>query len=196
MKLVLSVTLLFMSTILFSQKKTAFGFRGGVNESRISNSNFESKYGPYFGVFISKKVNDVYTIQPELGYSNQGGNSMGNILEDADIHYITISGTNKFFISGTGFHIMLAPAIELDVDDTLIGLFNRRDGNDVTFIDISLMGGIGFEFKNGLGVEVRYKQGIVDVFSGGFHDFSSDQLEEETQFNGVFQFGMTYKFNF
>ncbi|MBQ0740089.1 PorT family protein, partial [Aquimarina celericrescens] len=58
--------------------------------------------------------------------------------------------------------------------------------------------GLGYEFKNGLTIEARYKQGTLDVFSGDFHDFSKEQLlyEEKNQFNEVFQLGLSYRFNF
>ena len=104
---------------------------------------------------------------------------------------------NKFYITkNDDFHILLAPSFDLDFDDTLIGLLNRDEGNDVTFIDVSITGGIGYEFVNGLGIEIRYKQGLNDVFSGSFHDFDSEELETKTQLNSVFQLGISYKFNF
>jgi len=180
----------------FSQSEKSFGFRGGVNMSNLTNANLDTKTSGYFGFFAHFKFSELYALQPEIGYSNQGGRTRNSIDDDIVIHYISLSATNKFFVKDSGFHFLIAPGIDFDVDDTLIGLSNRDEGNDITFIDFTFGVGLGYEFKNGLGFEARYKQGLVDVFSGNWHDFELQQYEDEIQFNSVFQFGLIYKFNF
>lgn len=184
--------------ITSAQNKTSFGLRGGANISNLSNSDLETKVGGYLGAFINIRFSDLYALQPEVGYSNQGGKTKFLATDDVEIHYISLAVANKFFIRGTGLHFIIAPGLDFDFDDTPVSLINREEGNDVTFIDVSIALGLGYEFKNGLAIEARYKQGTLDVFSGDFHDFSAEQslYEEKNQFNEVFQLGLSYRFNF
>jgi len=182
-----------------SQSKTGFGIRAGANVSTLSNADLDFKSSVYIGAFMEFKFSKLYSLQLELGYSNQGGLAKNSINSDVKIHYISISAINKIFFQNSGLHFMFGPGLDFDIDDTLIGIANRNgdEGNDITFIDITISLGLGYEFKNGITLEVRYKQGIVDVFSGSFHNFpSQSRYETENQFNNVFQLGLAYKFNF
>lgn len=178
----------------FSQSRTSFGLRSGINVSKLSNTDLESKTDFYLGAFVHIKISEKYVLQPELGYSEQGGQAKFTTENDIDIHYITISIANKFFVKDSGFHFIIAPGFDFDTDDTLFNIVNRSEGNDVTFLDVNIGLGMGMEFKNGLGIEARYKQGLLDVFSGNWHRFESQQYEDENQFNTVFQIGILYKF--
>lgn len=195
----LLIVLLFLGACgtLSAQKKTSFGLRGGANISNLSNSDLETKTGGYLGAFLNIRFSELYALQPEVGYSNQGGDTKFSEGSDVDIHYISITAANKFFVKNTGLHFIIAPSIDFDVDDTPVGIVNREEGNDITFVDISIAVGLGYEFKNGLAIEARYKQGTLDVFSGDFHDFEVQPIyEEKNQFNEVFQLGLAYRFNF
>lgn len=192
--LLLFIGLTFISFTSFSQSKTTFGLRSGLNVSKLSNSNLESKTSFYLGALVHMKLSDMYVLQPELGYSRQGGETRFSNEENLNIHYISLAFANKFFVKNSGFHFIIAPGLDFDADDSLVNLVNRSEGNDVTFIDLNIGIGMGVEFKNGLGIEARYKQGLVDVFSGNWHRFESQQYEDETQLNGVFQIGILYKF--
>ncbi|MCX7551452.1 outer membrane beta-barrel protein [Xanthomarina sp. F2636L] len=194
--LLLSICFIFVVSISLSQSKKGIGFRGGINISKITNASLEHKTNAYFGIFYQTRISDFYALQPELGYSNQGGKTKNEGL--IYVEYITIGVTNKFFLSpGLGLYLLARPGLDLDIDDTLIGLINRGEGsgNQATFIDFSMSFGFGFEFKNGLAIEARYKQGLIDVYSGSFHNFDSELYQDRSQFNSVFQIGLAYKFN-
>lgn len=198
MKNILFILIVFGTfTTSYSQTEKSFGIRGGINMSTLTNANLDRKTSGYFSVFGNFKFSDLYAFQPEIGYSNQGGNVRNtSSFDDIDIHYVSLSAINKFFVKDSGFHFLIGPGLDFDVDDTVIGISNREEGNDITFVDINITLGIGLEFKNGLGFEVRYKQGVVDVFSGSWHDFESELYEDEVQFNNLFQLGLFYKFKF
>ncbi|HLV37844.1 outer membrane beta-barrel protein [Xanthomarina sp.] len=194
--LLLSICFIFVASISFSQSKKGIGFRGGVNISKLTNANLEHKTNAYFGIFYQTRISDFYALQPELGYSNQGGKTKNEGL--VYVEYITLGVTNKFFPSpDLGLYMLATPGFDFDIDDTPIGLANRNgnSGNDATFIDFNFSFGFGMEFKNGLSIEARYKQGLVDVYSSSFHNFESQLYEDRNQFNSVFQIGLAYKFN-
>ncbi len=194
-KSILILVLLVINFEVFSQSKTSLGFRLGFNNTTITRANLDPKFDVYGGVFLTIKHSELYTLQPEIGYSGQGGKAKNNFDENINTNYITLTAANKFFVKNTGLHFIIAPSIIFDFDDTFIGLLNRVHGNDVTFIDFMITGGVGFEFKKGFGIEARYNQGLIDVFSGSWHSFSSSKLQDETQFNSVFQLGVSYRLN-
>jgi len=198
MKNLLSIiTIIGFFGLSFSQTQKSLGLRAGGNISKLTNANLDTKSGVYLGVFGHFKFSDMYVLQPEINYSNQGGKAINSEDKDVDIHYISITVTNKLFVQNSGFHFILAPSFDFDTDDTLIGITNRNEGNDITFLDMAIGLGFGYEFKNGIGIEARYKRGFIDVFSGSWHDFESEPLyNEENQFNNLYQVGLTYKFDF
>ena len=171
-KLILFIVFSLLFTSIYAQTKVRPGIKIGVNNSNITNSYLEPKTGIYVGGFASIKFNNRYTLQPELLYSQQGGNGNSRANEDLEIHYISLGVANKFFVSpNIGFHL------------------------DITPIDLAFFGGIGYEFPFGLILEARYKQGLLDV------DAFSDSGEyapnyNDNHLNSVFQFGAAYKFDF
>ncbi|MGY0391043.1 outer membrane beta-barrel protein [Bizionia sp. KMM 8389] len=195
-KLFITILFLLLISLSFSQTEKGIGFRVGVNTSKLTNADINYKTNAYFSILYHVRFSDLYAIQPELGYSNQGG--IDKNKQTIYLEYITLGVANKlYFVPNLGLYMLLAPGFDFDIDDTLIGLANRNDndGNDATFIDFKISFGLGFELKNGLSFEARYKQGLIDVYSGSFHNFESEIYENENQFNAVFQIGIAYKFN-
>lgn len=194
--LITALLFLFFINLSFSQTKKALGFRAGANVSKLTNAEFDFKTNAHFGLFYQMRVNNLYAIQPELGYSNQGGKSQNGQL--IYIEYLTLGVSNLFFIDPhSNLYAIVKPGIDFDIDDTFIGLANRSNGkgNGATFIDFTLSLGVGLELKNGLSFEARYKRGFIDVYSNSFHNFESELYHSKNQFNSVFQMGIAYKFN-
>ncbi|MCX7548910.1 outer membrane beta-barrel protein [Xanthomarina sp. F1114] len=194
--LLLSICFIFVVSISYSQSKKGIGFRAGANISKLTNAHLDHKTNVYFGMFYQNRISDFYAIQPELGYSNQGGKTRNDDL--IYVEYITLGVTNKLFVAPDfGIYLLATPGFDFDIDDTPIGLINRGEGsgNQATFIDFTMSFGFGLEFKNGLSIEARYKQGLIDVYSGSFHNFESELLKNQNQFNSVFQIGLAYKLN-
>ena len=62
---------------------------------------------------------------------------------------------------------------------------------EISPLEVVVLGGLGYEFPFGLALEARYKHGTISV------DFlGADDLYEEpgSNLNGVFQIGAAYKF--
>ncbi len=49
---------------------------GGSNNNPL-NTGYSSRFGPDAGIFLEYKVSDLFSIQPELSYSSQGGKKDG-----------------------------------------------------------------------------------------------------------------------
>ena len=83
--LLVFVTVVLISVNTYAQK-VALGIRGGISipnltaggsESNPLNTGYSSRLGPDFGIFAEYKVSKVFSIQPMLEYSSQGGKKDG-----------------------------------------------------------------------------------------------------------------------
>lgn len=206
-KLLLAVVLITLSFPTFSQVKVRPGIRSGINASNITNhDNSERKIGFTGAMFVNIHLASFYELQPEMTYSNQGfkGDNYsyydpyyGDYIyvngDDISIHYLGMAIANKFYFApDIGLHFIFGPSLEINVSD--------NSYNDITPVDFSLFGGIGYEFPMGLGIEARYKQGFIDVREG-YYDYYYDDYNYDNEYyngnnklNSVFQFSVYYKF--
>ena len=178
-KLLFTSFFLTISYVLVAQSKSQLGIRLGVNNAKILNSELDNKTGLYTGLFLAVRFSDSYTMQPEIVYSN----------------YVSIALANKFFVSkNQGFHFILGPSLDVNFDDNFINLINDNGENlEITPIDLAVFGGIGYEFDFGLALELRFKQGLIDLDFNDSGEYGGNS--EENQLNRVFQIGLAYKFN-
>lgn len=205
MKKIFLIVAFLMSFGAFAQIKIRPGAKLGMNISSLSNLNTaSSKTGLNASAFVNIRFTRFYELQPELGYSNQGttlktsnfSNEFDPMIDfrdsTFDLEYLTLGITNKFYpIKDLGLNLIVGPSLDLLVGD---------DYND-EFItaDLSLFGGIGYEFPFGLGLEVRYKQGLIDVrrdYNDYIYDTDNNYYDEPNVLNGVLQLGVSYRFTF
>jgi len=167
--LLLSLTL-FLGVVVNAQIEFKPGVKAGLNVTNFTNIDdgpTEGKSISSFhvgGVFGIKFV-DFYTLQPELLYTRQGSEIQGQLVIDdqvfnetfkVEVNYISLHITNKFFVGGSGFNFQVAPVIDILVDSKNI---DSPEG-----FDFAIAGGIGYNSPFGLTIDLRYKQGLVDVF--------------------------------
>ena len=168
------------------------GIKLGANSSTISKTRLDAKTGLYIGAFVKIPITDYYTLQPELLYSRQGGESTTTDYGDVNIDYLSIGIPNKFYVSpNDGFHFILGLGLDINLKNNFVSLSNFNVDEEISPLDVVVMGGVGYEFDFGLSLEARYKQGTISV------DFlGADNLYEEegSNLNGVFQIGAAYKF--
>lgn len=184
------------------------GIRAGVNFSKLTNYDTDFKTGFYVGGELAIKFNTLYTLQPELVYSRQGGNSGGQYIYNIDdmlfysdnkiiytIDYVSLSAINKFHF-GTGFHLLVGPSLDFKVNDNFENNF-YSDGEPIGF-DFSLVGGFGYSLPNGLSFEARFKQGMVDIYGNNYNmnvDQNNNGNYDEVVLNQSFQLGISYTFD-
>lgn len=184
------------------------GIRAGVNFSKLTNYDTDFKTGFYVGGELALKFNKLYTLQPELVYSRQGGNSRGQYIYNIDdmlfysdnkikytIDYVSLSAINKFHF-GTGFHLLVGPSLDFKVNDNFENNF-YSDGEPIGF-DFSLVGGFGYSLPNGLSFEARFKQGMVDIYGNNYNmnvDQNNNGNFDEVVLNQSFQLGISYTFD-
>ncbi|AYN69339.1 PorT family protein [Euzebyella marina] len=191
MNLVKALIILFVFTAT-CHSQVRPGIKGGWNNSTISKTTLDSKTGIYVGGFVKIPITDYYTLLPEILYSEQGGESNSEEYGDVNIHYLSIGVPNKFYVTPlNGFHFIIGLSIDINLKNNFVNFTNFNIDDEISPLDVVVLGGLGYEFPFGLALEARYKQGTISV------DFlGADDLYEEpgSNLNGVFQIGAAYKF--
>ncbi|MCK0130970.1 PorT family protein [Flavobacteriaceae bacterium F08102] len=187
--------LLLLSLMCFVSSKAQVpiltGLKAGGNISNVSNATNSARTDMYVGGFLSVHFSEGYLLQPELVYSRQGytPDYDGGKAHDVHLNYLSLMVANKiFFIPNSGLHVVFGPAFDFKLGKTQQSVFN----NEVAKFDFGLFGGLGYEFTFGLGVEARFKHGLVDIFG---RDKNSSVANKDLIANQVFQLGITYHFN-
>ncbi|MWB93860.1 outer membrane beta-barrel protein [Flavobacterium sp. GA093] len=185
------------------------GVHAGINLSKITSSDLGNKTDFYVGAFGSIKFSKIYSLQPELTYSRQGGKgttSMGstttynpetgnyitvyqNGTVDASLQYFSAVTINKlnftddiYVLVGPFFDILLADDFKVDPKS------QERNFNKGEDVDLGIVGGLGYSLKNGISFEARVKKGIGSAFT----NYHASGMNDSN--NLVFQFGATYAF--
>ncbi len=195
-KIVLLILVMVFTNTIIAQTKIRPGMRLGFNSATITESNLDERIGLNAAFYANFRFAPFYALQPELVYSQQGGNSTLSNQPDLKISYLSVALANKFFFSPKmGLYVLLGPSLDFDIENNFINIVNGDNDTEVTPIDISLFGGIGYEFDFGLGIEARYKHGLIDVDLFNDYDYYNGN-DENSSFNSVFQIGISYTFQY
>lgn len=197
-KAILTLLLFFVFGSGQAQVKASFGIRAGWNTAYISNTDGQYVNSFYGGINGVIRFSKSYTLQPELNFTNQNVNLFYQIDDYNEqnrlfIHGLTIM--NKFYISGK-FHFMIGPFFDFKIYE---GWYDRYEEGDyyydnpedlLRYVDTGITGGFGFNIIPNLIIELRYKQGFVDMYKWWF-----DGYTENIHLNQTFQLGLSYKFD-
>lgn len=193
---------LLLSTTLSAQQKTAhplqahdlsygFGLKGGLSFSNMYlridyqqfRQDFEGRTGIYLGLVYHKPLNRRWALQPELVYASQGykiiwSDSLWSSSQQERQGYINLPLLVQY-VSARGFSVYTGPQVGFLV-------FNAY----YTFkeVDLAWVGGAAYLFKTGLGAEVRYNAGLLNIGRG------SNISEISKARNQVVQAGIFYLF--
>jgi hypothetical protein len=189
-----------------AQVRVKPGVKAGLNVSKFTNSEMSSKKDFYLGGLLNIKFNKIYTLQPELIYSKQGAFRTMSSLMNYDptvsnqnrkvaysIDYLSLSAMSQFTV-GDGFHFVVGPSLDFKVSDN----FSENYASDPIGFDLAFVGGIGYSFPNGLSLDARFKQGLVDIFGNNFnanYDTNGNGNYDEIVLNQLLQLGVSYSFD-
>ncbi|MDR4953338.1 porin family protein [Chryseobacterium sp. ES2] len=197
-KQLLSVCIV-IGTMAFAQSTGGpkFGVKAGGNLSSISGSDTKSKLGFYAGAFVNIPISEVFSIQPEVVYSQQGTKAKDKYLLGAipvkDIkqilNYINVpvmiqyNATPKFYLeAGPEFGFLInAKAKEYFLGESL----SWDNKSLLSTFNFGLGIGLGYKFIPSLGVNVRYIAGLTKIVK--------DDAEEPSK-NTNLQLGVNYYF--
>jgi len=182
-KIILTSILLVFFTISYSQVN--MGLRGGLNLSDYTNTDSDKRADFYFGVVLSLKTGDLYTLQPEITYSRQGAKFENT---DLKVDYFSVSVVNKLYFN-EDFHFMVGPYFDILLEDNYSYEPPQDDyyyyDDFITPVDIGFVVGLGYDVADNFTIDARLKYGFIDVI-----DYSNNKSA-----NRVYQIGATYKFD-
>ncbi len=187
-------TLLFMiaaGSTLFASAQIQFGVKAGVNVADLNLSGgpsgftFNTKTDFSGGIFVSVPLFSSCSLQPEVLYSGQGA-SFKDSLETVKVNYDYINVPVLFkYQHSSGLFAETGPQISflLSANEKANGQTIDTKSNTQS-TDFSWVFGIGYKLPMGLGVDVRYNLGLVNLAKGPYTD--------GTLKNSVFQFGLFF----
>ena len=165
------------------------GVKGGINVSQLNfdnNTSSDSKIGLHLGVLAHIHTSSKsWAIQPELLYSMEGAQKIGNSSVKFNLNYLNIPVLVQYLFEN-GFRLEAGPQVGF--------LLNaKRKSGDVSVDDngfkstaFSIPIGLGYLTTSGLGFDARYVFGISNI---------NDDSNGATIHSNVFQFGIFYQFS-
>jgi hypothetical protein len=158
------------------------GFNGSVTTSGFGIGNAyrdpSIKGGTYAGVFVSIPLSSQWSFQPELSYSGEGSLQDINISDVSGNRYVLALTTQLQFLNlplliqynkGYGFYAETGPQPGFLVKAQVIKEFpapaqapEKIQGTNNT--TLSWLAGLGYNFRSGLGVGLRYSLGMTSYF--------------------------------
>jgi hypothetical protein len=152
--------------------KSNGGIKGGYNLAAVSfdgDGETEQRHGFHIGVYGESFISEIFSIQPELMYSQQGykiTNSSGTFTQKLD--YINLPLMLKAYPSKNLF-LEAGPQIGLAVlhKEEYDGLFSGSQEYDPNNFDWGMNFGGGFKTDSGISLGVRYHLGLGDLYDEG-----------------------------
>jgi opacity protein-like surface antigen len=143
-----------------------------------------SKTGFYGGGFVSIPVSDKFSIEPGINYAQKGYEMKGSFgikgtdlvaaKSQLNLSYLEVPVLAKANINGlqlfAGPQVSFLASANLHTTAGALGFNFINDKRDVkdqfNSLDVSLTGGIGYQFSNGVSINAAYDHGLSKVNSG------------------------------
>lgn len=166
MKNLFLLCIVLVSSSVFSQSifdRLHFGIKAGGNYSDFSNANFDTEGLPGFhaGAIIAFDINEKWSVQEDFLFSTQGAKIKGGFSDGKDLKlsYISVPIVLKYKTS-FGLYFEAGPQVGILASEDFKELTNDDFAEK---IDAGMVGGIGYQFPNGLGIGARYYYGLTDI---------------------------------
>lgn len=193
-KVLLVAALVSLGTLV--QAQTKFGAKAGANfyqfggEDGSDLENQKMKVGFNLGLFANLTISEMFSVQPELLYSNQGSMvKEGDAKYTYNLNYINIPIMAQYN-NPSGFYAETGPEIGFLASAkgkmTFDGDSESEDIKD-SFKGFNFSWGLGAGFKmaNGFGIGARYMLGLANIVDS----------EDAKVTNNGFHVGVFYTFN-
>jgi len=169
-----------------------FGIKAGAQAAKLGQPeiNWDTRYSWHAGLLAHLHMSEHFAIQPELVYSNQGGE---HILVGAEkkleLGYINIPVLFQY-MTGSGFRFQAGPQIGFLVNakQDLNGVKSDIK-DDLKKTDFMLLVGASYITKSGLGFDARYGYGLTDIANSDSGSGMGEDLN-----NLLIQVGVFYQF--
>ncbi len=185
-KLLVVMLMVAVAVSASAQVEVKVGPRGGFNISKIKTSGFDDEkfsLGAHVGGVVNIAINEMFSVQPELLFSQKGVRitGTGDAKSVTRINYIAIPLLGKATFGGDDFggYAEFGPEIGIAVSgkDVDVDVDGNKTKESLDFggdgeakrADFALNFGAGFSKALGNGqldVGVRFGVGVIDVIDG------------------------------
>jgi len=181
-KLILTVAI----AVFGLSNSQTFGVKAGANVSSVSNlGDSKSKFGFYAGAFVNVPLAESFSLQPEVLYNSKGVKNDGSGDAKVNLDYISVPVMFQYKATPQ-FYLEAGPEFSFLINAKIKASGKSADFKDfVKGFDLGIGLGIGYDFTSNFGANIRYVAGVADI---------AKEKEGDASRNGVFQFGLTYKF--
>lgn len=171
-KILLLTGTLFLNILFITAQDSKVGIKGGYNLAAVSfdgDGETGQRHGFHIGFYGESFINEHFSIQPELLYSQQGYKiENGSSTFTQKIDYLNLPVMLKLY-PDTNFFLEAGPQIGLAVShkEEFDGLFDTTGEYDPESFDWGLNFGGGFKTDSGVSLGVRYHLGMGDIYDEG-----------------------------
>ena len=176
-----------------AQRNVSLGLKAGGSYSSFTGAQsdgYESIYGFHGGVFANIGLTKLFAFQPELIYSQKGGNVTAFDVKTR-LNYIDIP--LAFHVNADGLFFEAGPQIGFLVaakDEKGSVSVDRKSFYNSA--DFGYLFGLGYQLKTGPGIGLRYNGGFTNVEKARTVGVVTVQNNIR---NSVFQLYLTYSFS-
>ena len=198
--LVLLALVLGFSTAAQAQRRgrggsdVSLGLKAGASLTNLTGADadvFKYRFGFHGGVFANIGLTSLFAFQPELLYSQKGGNIGNNTDISLRLHYIDVP--LAFHVNTGGLFFEAGPQVGFLVGaKSQVGNASTDVKNSFNTVDFGYLFGLGYQLKHGLGVGLRYNGGFTNTYQST--TFGSTTIQQRAR-NGAFQLYLTYSVN-
>lgn len=170
-KIVLSLVAI-MAFGFANAQDVKFGAKVGFNFSTISGlDGAETKLGLAVGGLAEIKLNEKFSVQPELMYSMLGAGGKGS-NETVELGYVVIPVMAKYYVVDK-FSVEAGPQIGF-LAYAKIASYNSNQTIDVKDLfnktDFGMNFGANYDFAKSFSAGIRYTTALSDAFKKEFND--------------------------
>jgi hypothetical protein len=200
-----------------AQTGVKYGLKGGFNGATFSGTNSkgsEYKAGFAAGGFLNFGVSDLFSIQPELLYSQKGASvdnfqGVGGTTFKSTLGYLDVpimlrvtagdDGKGPFFEAGPQGSFVLHNRDFTQTGGTDTQSTKNTSTDDLNKVVVGYVAGIGYQLTSGLSLGLRYTGDISQVYKDGasraypLKAGGANGINPNVH-NSVFQFQVAYGF--
>lgn len=198
--LILLACVFAFSTVAQAQRRgrggsdVSLGLKAGASLTNLTGANAfanDYRFGFHGGVFANIGLTSLFAFQPELLYSQKGGNYRNTTDASLRLHYVDVP--LAFHVNTGGLFFEAGPQIGfLVAAKSQVGNTSTDVKNGYNTVDFGYLFGLGYQLKHGLGVGLRYNGGFTNVPQSATFGNTTIQNRER---NGAFQLYLTYSVN-
>lgn len=185
--------------ISYLERKFNFGIKAGLNFSTFNDAekfNADTQTQFHLGVFTRYRFTERLSARAELLYSMKGARADEfSIFEDysVDLDYISLPIMAEFGVTDR-LSLELGPYIAVLVSSRQS--FHELEGSrqmidisedETNFVDVGIGGGLMYTTPTGLGIGLRYSQGVADALGKDFFRSASGS-NSVIQVSGYYHF--------